>query len=194
MLQRILIFFLFIVCLNKINGQTVLHLNKSGGVYTVPCLVNGLPLEFIFDTGASGVVISLIEASFMLKHGYLSEDDILGSTQHQIADGSVSEGTSIILRKLVIGDIVLYDVEASIVHTLGAPLLLGQSAISRFGRFEIDYYRNELIIWKTSSPNSANIYPVTSNEELIEDVRSNAYKAMMRDSTHLQLNYLMKFS
>ena len=37
-------------------------------MYEVPCNVNGLPLNFIFDTGASTVSISSIEVSFMLKN------------------------------------------------------------------------------------------------------------------------------
>jgi aspartyl protease family protein len=39
-------------------------MQKDGGVYKVPCTVNGLKLEFIFDTGASVVSISLTEAIF----------------------------------------------------------------------------------------------------------------------------------
>ena len=33
------------------------------GVYEVPCDINGLPLKFILDTGASTVSISSVEAS-----------------------------------------------------------------------------------------------------------------------------------
>ena len=54
----------------SINAQTIVEMSKEGGVYTVPCKVNGLPLKFIFDTGASDVSISLTEAIFMLKNGY----------------------------------------------------------------------------------------------------------------------------
>ena len=38
------------------------------GVYEVACTINNLPLKFIFDTGASSVSISSVEASFMLKN------------------------------------------------------------------------------------------------------------------------------
>ena len=43
------------------------------GVYEVACTINNLPLKFIFDTGASSVSISSVEASFMLKNGYLQQ-------------------------------------------------------------------------------------------------------------------------
>lgn len=34
-----------------LNGQIILIMQKEGGVYTIPCSVNRLPLRFIFDTG-----------------------------------------------------------------------------------------------------------------------------------------------
>lgn len=38
-----------------------------------------------------------------------------------------------------------YDVEASVVHNLEAPLLLGQSALSKFGKLTIDYNENKIV-------------------------------------------------
>lgn len=115
------------------------------------CRVNGLELNFIFDTGASNVSISLAEAIFMLKNGYIETTDIRGSEYYKIANGEVQEGTKLILRRLEIGGIVLTDIEASIVHSLDAPLLLGQSALSRLGKIEFDYGNNTLTINKSSS-------------------------------------------
>ena len=118
--------------------QTKITMEKKNGVYLVPCAVNGLKLKFIFDTGAGDVSISLSEAVFMIKNGYMKEEDLIGTEYYRIANGEVAEGTKIIIRKLEIGNKTLYNVEASIVHTLSAPLLLGQSAIQRFGKFSID--------------------------------------------------------
>lgn len=44
----------------------------EGGTFEVPCQINGLQLQMIFDTGASDVTISSVEANFMLKNRYLS--------------------------------------------------------------------------------------------------------------------------
>ncbi len=62
----------------QLKSQTII-MEKKGGVYYVPCKVNGLGLKFIFDTGAGDVSISYAEAIFMLKNGYLSESDLGGS-------------------------------------------------------------------------------------------------------------------
>lgn len=128
-------------------NRVVIKLKKeSSGVYTVPCKVNGLFLKFIFDTGASAISLSKSEAVFMLKNGYLSADDIVGSQQFKTASGDIMEGTKIFIRKIEIGGLILRNVEASVVHNNNAPLLLGQSALSRLGRIEIDYNTSTLTI------------------------------------------------
>ena len=111
---------------------------KENGVYKVKCEVNSLPLHFIFDTGASSVSISMVEATFMMKNGYLTKDDVVGSQYFQDANGNVSEGTVINLRRVHLGDCDLENVKASVVRNQRAPILLGQSVLSRLGKIEID--------------------------------------------------------
>lgn len=119
---------------------------NPGGTFEIPCNINGLALQMIFDTGASDVTISSVEANFMFKNGYLSEKDIKGKKYYQIANGQISEGTTITLREVKIGDAVLHNVDASVVKSQKAPLLLGQSAMERFGTITIDNQNNKLII------------------------------------------------
>ena len=119
---------------------------KSGGTFEIPCDINGLPLQMVFDTGASDVTISSVEANFMLKNGYLSEKDIKGKRYYQVANGQLSEGTVITLREVKVGDAVLRNVDASVVNSQKAPLLLGQSAMERFGTITIDNINNKLLI------------------------------------------------
>lgn len=119
---------------------------NPGGTFEIPCDINGLALQMIFDTGASDVTISSVEANFMFKNGYLSEKDIKGKKYYQIANGQISEGTTITLREVKIGDAVLHNVDASVVKSQKAPLLLGQSAMERFGTITIDNQNNKLII------------------------------------------------
>lgn len=118
----------------------------SGGTFEVPCSVNGLNLNMLFDTGASDVTISSVEANFMLKNNYLSKDDIKGKNYYQIANGDLVEGTVITLREVKVGDALLHNVDASVVKSQKAPLLLGQSVMERFGTITIDNINSKLII------------------------------------------------
>ena len=119
---------------------------KAGGTFNVDCSVNGLALNMIFDTGASDVSISKVEADFMLKNNYLSKDDIKGKQYYQTADGGISEGTVITLKEVRIGDAVLHNVDASVVKSQKAPLLLGESVLQKFGTFTVDNINSKLII------------------------------------------------
>ena len=119
---------------------------NPGGTFEIACDINGLPLQMIFDTGASDITISSVEANFMLKNGYLSEKDVKGKKYYQIANGQLSEGTVITLREVKVGDAVLRNVDASVVKSQKAPLLLGQSAMERFGTITIDNINNKLLI------------------------------------------------
>lgn len=131
---------------NSSDSKVIQMKKMPSGTYEIPCKVNGLALKFIFDTGASDVSISLTEALFMLKNGYLKEEDILGTQYYSIANGDIAEGTTIRIKKLEFGGVTLYNVDASIVHELQAPLLLGQSAIARLGKIQIDPNNSTLTI------------------------------------------------
>lgn len=111
---------------------------KTGGVTKVECTINNLPLNFIFDTGASDVTISQVEANFMYKNGYLDSRDIVGKKTYQVATGAIAVGTTIILKQIEFGGLILRDVRASVVETQNAPLLLGQTVLQRLGKIEID--------------------------------------------------------
>jgi aspartyl protease family protein len=126
------------------SNKSIVKMRKIGGVYYVPCKINGTEMDFIFDTGASDITISLTEARFLRKQGKLTDDDFVGIQQYRIANGSICEGMVVILKKVEIGNREFNNVQASIVDNLDAPLLLGQSALAKFGKISIDYNRNEI--------------------------------------------------
>lgn len=119
---------------------------KDSGVTKVKCEINGLPLHFVFDTGASDVTMSEVEANFMLKNDYIRPSDIVGSQRYVDANGDISEGTVVILRKVNFGGLELDNVRASVIRNQKAPLLLGQSVFGRLGKIEIDNANRRLKI------------------------------------------------
>lgn len=125
---------------------TEVPFTKESGVCKVKCNVNGLPLHFVFDTGASDVTISMVEASFMMKNGYLNGNDVIGSQRYMDANGDVSVGTIINLKNVNFGGLDLNNVRASVVRNQKAPLLLGQSVLGRLGKIEIDNSKHILKI------------------------------------------------
>ena len=119
---------------------------KEDGVCKVKCKINGLPLHFVFDTGASDVTLSMVEATFMMKNGYLTEKDVIGNQRYMDANGDVNVGTVINLKDVDFGGHNLTNVRASVVRNQKAPLLLGQSVLGRLGKVEIDNGKNVIKI------------------------------------------------
>lgn len=128
------------------SSPTVVKMEEENGVYYIPVTINDVPMKFIFDTGASVISISETELVFFFKHGLLKEEDFLGNSSFQDANGTVSENKMVNLRTVKIGDKVLENVTASIVPNQKAPLLLGQSALAKFWKISIDNKRKELAL------------------------------------------------
>ena len=141
-------FFLLLILItspfNIIYSQKIIEMKNINGTYQIPCKVNGIPMNFVFDTGASDVTISSTEAKFLLKQGLLEKSDFLENVKYEIANGDIIEGTKINLKTIDIDGIILDNVSASVIYKQDAPLLLGQSALSKLGQYSIN--GNQLII------------------------------------------------
>lgn len=112
---------------------------EKGGVKYVKVSVNGFGFEMIFDTGCSGTLISVAEANYLYQKGYLTEDDIMGVTQSQIADGSIVENMVINLKEVILdGKIRCTNVTATVSANNNAPLLLGNEVLNRVAAYAVD--------------------------------------------------------
>ncbi len=131
----------------KITGTYVIpFVSRRSGTFEVASKINGLPLNMMFDTGASDISISRTEVDFMMKNGYLSERDYVGSQVYNLANGASEESKTILLKKVEIGGLVLKNVMASIVENREAGMLFGQSAMGRYATITIDNKKKQLII------------------------------------------------
>ena len=103
--------------------RTVLIRNKAGH-YVGTALVNGQPVDFMLDTGATTVAIA---ASTAEKLGMPFGRAMQVNTANGIATAYASR-----IDQLQLGDIVLTDIPASIVPNLaGTEILLGMSALKQ---------------------------------------------------------------
>ena len=132
--------------------ERIKMIKDPGGTYTIPCEVNGLKLSFIFDTGASDVSLSALEATFMLKNGYIDKSDFIGSQSYSIANGELEENAIINLKTIKIGNKILNNVRACISSHINAPLLLGQSALRKLGNYSIE---GDYLVLESQGFNSA---------------------------------------
>lgn len=112
---------------------------ERGGVKYVDVSVNGVGFEMIFDTGCSGAHISAAEANYLYTKGSLTDDDILGKSQSQIANGTIVEDMVVNLKEVVVGGkIRCTNVTATVSDNDNAPLLLGNEVLNRVASYSID--------------------------------------------------------
>lgn len=141
----------YILLLNLISfnlySSVTINMEKINGVYKIPCIVNGLKMKMIFDTGASDICLSQSIAEYMLENDYITTDDILGNGKSTIADGRIVDHVRIRLKDVELGGLHLYNVEAVVMSNQTSPLLLGLSAIQELGKISLS--ENNLIIEET---------------------------------------------
>lgn len=132
---------------STIVGTYIIPFKPSGGgTYEVQSKINGLPLSMLFDTGASDISISQTEVDFMIKNGFLSEQDYIGVERYSLANGETEVSRTIMLKQVEIGGLVLKNVRASVTKNRTAGMLFGQSAMSRYGKITIDNQKKQIIL------------------------------------------------
>ena len=107
------------------NGirEVVLERNRQGH-YVANGEINGIPVTFLLDTGATDVAIP---AEIALEANLVS-----GLAQQASTANGVVTVYSTRINKLTLGNIVLYNIEASITPSmLGGIILLGMSALQQ---------------------------------------------------------------
>jgi clan AA aspartic protease (TIGR02281 family) len=102
------------------------------GHFLLKAVVNGVPINFMVDTGASHVVLTIPDAR---RIGFTA-NDLEFTQEFESANGTV-RAAPVKLRELRIGQFSLYGLEASV---NGGPLpisLLGMSFLQRLHSYEV---------------------------------------------------------
>lgn len=118
---------------NIANAPQIVEITASNnGHYMIDSLVNGRPLRFMVDTGASLVVLSPSDAE---RLGYeLSE---LNFDRSMRTANGIVQGASIRIERISIGSIEMEDVPAIVNGTSLPHSLLGMSYLERLTSFGI---------------------------------------------------------
>lgn len=124
---------------------------ENGSIY-IPVMVNGLGFVMCLDTGCSSILLSRAEFNYMWEKGLITDEDILGERESELADGSIVKFPTVRLKLVAIGNennaVFLSDVEACIANDINADMLIGTSVLNRLTSYEIDNTRN-VIRFKT---------------------------------------------
>jgi aspartyl protease family protein len=129
------------------GSESEIPLTQNGGVYEIPVVVNEvLKIDFVLDSGAADVSITPDVALTLIRTRTVTQNDWLPGRTYSFADGSTAKSTRFMLNSLRIGDRVINNVACRIDENVEAPMLLGQSALQKLGRYQIDYSKQTLNI------------------------------------------------
>jgi len=108
------------------KGSTIVLTAGSGGHFTTEGAINGRAVQFMVDTGATSVALGMADAQ-RIGLNYKAGQPGLGRT----ANGTVSIW-HVKLNSVRIGDVEVFDVDASVLPGGMSYVLLGNSFLSRF--------------------------------------------------------------
>lgn len=111
------------------------------GVKRIPIKVNGVSIDAIYDTGCSGMHMSLQELQTLCKNGQFDESDVIGVSYSQIANGDIVQNSVIRIREVEIGGengIIISNIECTISLNENAPVLIGESVFRELASVEVD--------------------------------------------------------
>ncbi len=113
-----------------VSNSLVFHADQRGHVM-VDAVVNGAPVRFLVDTGATLVVLTLKDAAAV----GLRRNDLVFSMKTSTANG-VARAAPVRLRELRINQLSVDDVAAAVAENLGISLL-GQSFLTQLDGYEM---------------------------------------------------------
>jgi hypothetical protein len=147
------------------EGKLGIELKEQGGVYLIKGNITrdgySHTYDFVFDTGASLVSVPFSVLKTLYKQNIVTDADFKNKISLQTASGDVVSGMTFNIKELELKttdgkSVRLFNVEAvvktdqiileSLDLAAEPPILLGQSAISKLKKFELDYEQNLLLI------------------------------------------------
>lgn len=113
------------------GGSTTFHAD-SRGHFLIDADVNGHPVRFLLDTGATDVVIG----SKTARDLGIDPDTLDYTQQFQTANG-VAAGAPVTLREIRIGSLSVYDVRATVMRGPMPVALLGNTFLDRLSGHKV---------------------------------------------------------
>jgi clan AA aspartic protease (TIGR02281 family) len=109
------------------------------GHYLIEAAVNGAPVTFLVDTGASDIVLTLEDA----RRAGLHPRTLAFTQRFATANGEV-RGAPVVLREVRIGQLRRFDIAASVNEAPLGVSLLGMSFLEQLSSYEVE--RGRLIL------------------------------------------------
>ncbi len=117
-----------------------------GQGYKIKISISGVTKYYLFDTGASDLVINRDTERELLLNGVLKRENYLGKIEYSLANNQIIQAQEVLVDNINIGDYTVNNVIIAIIDE--GSLLCGKSFLDKFKKWEIDKQNNILILYK----------------------------------------------
>ena len=117
------------------NYMTEIRLNNFlGNGYKIKINIDGVVKYFLFDTGATDLIIDSEMERELIFNGSIKKEDYLGEQEFVLADNSIVIGRVVRLNNIKIGDYIVDNVIVSVLD--GGSLLCGLGLLDKFRKWD----------------------------------------------------------
>ncbi len=128
------------------NKSEIKLIDYFGKGYKLKIKIGNVSKYFLFDTGASDLIIDGDTERELLLDGFLKRENYLNKSEFELADNNTIIGQKVKLSNIVIGDFTVNNVVLTIINK--GSLLCGKSFLDKFRNWEIDEKNKILTLYK----------------------------------------------
>ncbi len=125
----------------KTMTTTEVKFKREQQKFSVGCKLNGIEISCLLDTAATTGTISVADAMFITKYGFIQNREW---SQDPYKD--ITESTVVTIRELEIEGIKVKGLIMKVVNDKNAKLQLSKNDIAKFGNISVNNQRNVLLI------------------------------------------------
>ncbi len=128
------------------GDQSIIQLIPNGNTYKLKLSIDGITRYFLFDTGASELVINSKLENDLISSGAIKSSDYVDDKSFETADGSIINAKGVNLRNIIIGGYKVDNVIAYVTDEGG--MLCGMGLLNKFRKWKFLKEDKSLILFK----------------------------------------------
>ena len=130
---------------NKTISEVEL-LDYLGQGFKLKISIHGISKYFLFDTGASDLIINQEFERELLIDGHIKKEDYVGTETYQMANNEKVKAQLVKLNNIKIGDFTVNNVITAVLKE--GSLLCGKGFLDKFKKWELDQEKKILTLYK----------------------------------------------
>jgi len=131
--------------INDSLGMAIDYTLSQENYRLIDCYINSFQSKAILNQESSASFIGEQKVIELMKQGALSKENFEGNVEEILKNNQVKDGAIVKIEKLRIGDKSVDNIRFTVRKGLASSLSLGQDILSKFGSYEIDDFKKQII-------------------------------------------------